>query len=63
MSSDKKTNSNDAENELKPMHSVEQGEVIQLGAEEGSVKAVNSTREETGLKRDLAQRHLVSSKP
>lgn len=63
MSSNKKANSSDAENELKPMQSVEQGEIVQLGVEEGSVKPVNSAREETGLKRDLAQRHLVSLDP
>ncbi|KAF4544027.1 Amino acid permease [Lasiodiplodia theobromae] len=59
MSSDKKTDSNDADNGLKPMQSVGQGEVEQLGDGEGSVKPVNPAREETGLKRDLAQRHLM----
>lgn len=50
----------DKKYELDTIRSVQQGDVVSLRARDDEAKGVQSAIEESGLKRDLSQRHLVS---
>ncbi|EOD48832.1 putative amino acid permease protein [Neofusicoccum parvum UCRNP2] len=56
----KKTyDSGDVEHQLETIRSVEQGEVMSIGNGKNQGTDKNTSREESGLKRNLAQRHLM----
>ncbi|GME35824.1 Amino acid permease [Neofusicoccum parvum] len=51
--------SGDVEHQLETIRSVEQGEVMSIGNGKNQGTDKNTSREESGLKRNLAQRHLM----